>query len=101
MLALLPKCPLCIAVWLTAFTGMGFSATGAAWVRGLLVVLCATGLALAAVSILRRARASTVLKSSQPRCCIPQADSLHAPQMLHAFERRLFSALPEYHGKRT
>ena len=37
-LALLPKCPLCIAAWLTAATGVGFSAAGAAWVRGMLVV---------------------------------------------------------------
>ena len=38
-LVLLPKCPLCLAIWLTALTGFGFSAVIAAWVRGSLVML--------------------------------------------------------------
>jgi hypothetical protein len=38
VLVLLPKCPLCLAAWLTAATGFGFPAAGAAWVRGMLVV---------------------------------------------------------------
>jgi hypothetical protein len=54
VLVLLPKCPLCVAAWLTAVTGVGFSATGAAWVRGMLVVLCVAAVALAAAPIVRR-----------------------------------------------
>jgi hypothetical protein len=38
VLVLLPKCPLCLAAWLTVVTGIGFSAAGAVWVRGVLVV---------------------------------------------------------------
>jgi hypothetical protein len=38
VLVFLPKCPLCLAAWLTVATGVGFSAAGAAWARGMLVV---------------------------------------------------------------
>ena len=47
-LAFLPKCPLCVAAWLTAVTGVGFSAAGAAWVCGMLVVFWVAAVALAA-----------------------------------------------------
>ena len=53
-LMFLPKCPLCIAAWLTAVTGVGFSAASGAWVRGLLALFCVGAMALAAASILRR-----------------------------------------------
>ena len=39
VLVLLPKCPLCLAAWLTVATGVSFSATGAAWVRVSIVLL--------------------------------------------------------------
>jgi hypothetical protein len=50
-LAFLPKCPLCVAAWLTAATGVGFSAAGAEWIRGMLVAFWIAAVAL----ILRRA----------------------------------------------
>jgi hypothetical protein len=62
VLAVMPKCPLCLAVWLTAATSIGFSATAAAWLRGGLaalwvVALAYVGRALAcAVLQLRRTR---------------------------------------------
>jgi len=37
--ALLPKCPLCLAAWLTAITGIGFPAVIAGWMRGLIVTV--------------------------------------------------------------
>jgi hypothetical protein len=46
----LPKCPVCIALWLTAVTGVGFSAAGAAWVRWMLAVL---SIAIAALIVIR------------------------------------------------
>ena len=52
-LVLLPKCPMCLAVWLTAVTGVGVSATGAAWARWMLVAFWVAALALAAAPIAR------------------------------------------------
>lgn len=54
VLVLLPKCPMCLAAWLTVVTGVGFSAEHAAWVRGLLVVLWVAAVALAAAPMIRR-----------------------------------------------
>lgn len=54
LLVLLPKCPLCLAAWLTVVTGVGVSATAAAHVRGLIVVVWVVAAALAAVQIIRR-----------------------------------------------
>ncbi len=52
-LALLPKCPMCIAAWLTAATGLGFSAAGVSWVRGVLLVLSVAAVLIAAISAVR------------------------------------------------
>ena len=54
VLVLLPKCPLCIAVWLTAATGLTVSTAAAAWVRGSLIVACVSAIALVAVQFARR-----------------------------------------------
>ena len=54
LLVLLPKCPLCLAAWLTAVAGVGVSAAAAAHVRGLIVVLWVTAAALATARIIRR-----------------------------------------------
>jgi hypothetical protein len=39
LLMLLPKCPLCLAAWVTVATGVSFSAAGAAWLRASVVLL--------------------------------------------------------------
>jgi len=52
-LVLLPKCPLCLAAWLTVVTGIGISAAAAAHVRELLVIFWAAGAVLAAASVIR------------------------------------------------
>ena len=54
VLVLLPKCPMCLAVWLTAATGVGVSATAAAWAQLTLVVVWMAAVALAAALIIRR-----------------------------------------------
>src|SRR3954469_23655981 len=54
VLVFLPKCPLCVAAWLTAVTGIGVSAAGAAWLRAMFVVFLVTAMALAAAPIVRR-----------------------------------------------
>jgi len=53
-LVLLPKCPLCLAAWLTVVTGVGFSAAGAAWVPWMVVVFWVAVVAFAAALIVRR-----------------------------------------------
>jgi hypothetical protein len=50
----LPKCPLCLAAWLTVVTGVGISAAAAAYLRGAIVVVSVSTLALAAAQIVRR-----------------------------------------------
>ena len=54
LLGLLPKCPLCLAAWLTVATGIGVSAAAAEWVRGAVVILWVAGAAAAAGQIIRR-----------------------------------------------
>jgi uncharacterized membrane protein YoaT (DUF817 family) len=44
ILVLLPKCPVCIAVYIALFTGIGFSLPVTAHLRTLLIILCATSL---------------------------------------------------------
>lgn len=45
VLALLPKCPVCLAAWLTVATGFSFSAAGAAWMRAGILLLSVAVLA--------------------------------------------------------
>ena len=53
-LVLLPKCPLCLAAWLTVLTGVGFSAADAALVREILVVFWVAVMAVTAAAFFRR-----------------------------------------------
>jgi hypothetical protein len=54
VLVLLPKCPLCLAAWLTVVTSVGFSVAGAAWVRGIVAMFSVVAVALAAAPTVRR-----------------------------------------------
>jgi hypothetical protein len=53
-LALMPKCPACVAAYIALGTGLGISVTAAAYVRIGLVVLCVLSLAWLGASRLRR-----------------------------------------------
>lgn len=59
-LVLLPKCPLCLAAWLTGATGIGISAAAMAWTREVVVGGWIAILMLAAVRIIRDRRFGVV-----------------------------------------
>lgn len=52
-LALLPKCPVCVAAYVALATGMGISLPTATYLRASLVVLCMGSLAFIAARRLR------------------------------------------------
>ena len=53
-LALMPKCPACVAAYVMAGTGIAVSVPAAAWLRSGAIVLCVASLALAAATTVRR-----------------------------------------------
>jgi hypothetical protein len=61
-LVLLPKCPLCLAAWLTVATGVGVSAAAAAWMQETIVAVSIAALAGVAAHTIRRA----VFRSAGP-----------------------------------
>ena len=56
ILALLPKCPICIAAWFALATGIGLSMATLMYLRTTLVVLCAASLLYLAVRTLQLKR---------------------------------------------
>jgi hypothetical protein len=55
ILAVLPKCPMCVAAYVALFSGIGVSVSSATYLRtGTIVVCVASLLFLAARSVIRR-----------------------------------------------
>jgi hypothetical protein len=57
VLAIMPKCPACLAAYVAIATGLAVSATAAAYLRSTLVILCVSSLSYLAARRLWRSLA--------------------------------------------
>jgi hypothetical protein len=54
LLVLMPKCPLCVAMYVTLFTGVGITVSTARWIQTLMLMFCLTSLAFLVIRYGRR-----------------------------------------------
>jgi hypothetical protein len=53
-LVLMPKCPMCVAAYVAAGTGLSLSLPAAAWLRTGSILLCVASISLVAATTIRR-----------------------------------------------
>jgi hypothetical protein len=71
ILVIMPKCPACLAAYVTFLTGFGLSLSTATYLRGGLFVLCTASLVFLIVNRLNRIRAvSRCFKKETDQCNI-------------------------------
>ena len=59
LLVLMPKCPVCLAGYVAAATGLGLSVPAASGLRTVLIALCCLSLAFLAIRLLLRRKPSS------------------------------------------
>ena len=74
-LALVPKCPMCIAAWLAIGGGFGISITTAAHLRTAVVWLCWSALVLLAARVAMRFRTKSKFRSGYKPAVMSSSES--------------------------
>ena len=54
LLLLVPKCPMCLAAYVAAFTGLGLPLTAAAGLRWAMIALCFASLGFLTIRLIKR-----------------------------------------------
>lgn len=74
ILALMPKCPVCLAAYIAVSTGIGISVSTAAYLRFALIIICASALVYLAAKLSRRS--NPLLRHKQPLSPAPTSSKL-------------------------
>jgi hypothetical protein len=71
VLALLPKCPMCVAAYITLVTGLGVSISAATWIRSGVIIMCVGALTFLLNRALRSMGRRGALKNSSGMKHVP------------------------------
>ena len=70
ILAILPKCPLCLAAWIAAGTGVGLSAAAASNLRTVAIILSLAPLLYAVGRVTKNRFSGRIMQSVGPLDCV-------------------------------